>query len=203
MAVKIDDRARRAIGKAIRNVALALGAALTLSACTTTTQGASAMRDGGLVMPPAGWMDFCGRNADDPSCKVVQLDETRLKQLRAVQSAVRQIHAVDDRKEFGRAEYWQVASKAGDCEDIALAAREKLMAMGWPASAVRLATAWTEQRAYHTVLTIDVARDGAQTTLVLDSRFPTVMSWQRLEQIGYRFHIRQASRGPTWVSIRS
>jgi len=46
MAVKIDDAARRAIGKATRNVALALGAALTLSACTTTTQGASAMRDG-------------------------------------------------------------------------------------------------------------------------------------------------------------
>ena len=204
MAVNIGELAGRLFfGKAARNLALAAGAALSLTACATTAPGASAMRDGGLVMPPAGWMDFCGRNADDPSCKVVQLDDARFKQLQAVQSAVRQIHAVDDKKEYGRAEYWQVATKAGDCEDIALAAREKLIALGWPHAAVRLATAWTEQRAYHTVLTIDAARNGVQTTLVLDSRFPIVMSWTRLEQIGYRFHIRQAAQGPTWVSIRS
>lgn len=206
MAYNILGTARQLpFGKTMRVVAIGIGAALSLSlsACATTSSGASAMRDGGLVMPPAGWIDFCGRNASDPSCKVVQLDDAHMKQLQAVQASVRQIRAVDDQREYHRAEYWTVATKEGDCEDIALAARQKLLAMGWPASAVRLATAWTEQRAYHTVLTIDVARQGSQATLVLDSRFPTIMSWQRLEQVGYRFHMRQASRGPTWVAIQS
>jgi predicted transglutaminase-like cysteine proteinase len=177
-------------------------AALSLSACGSVTTG-SAMRDGGLTMPPAGWLDFCGRNAGDPSCQVVEMNPAHMKELQSVQQSVRTIAQVEDRKVYGRTEFWQVAKKSGDCEDIALAARERLLNAGWPPSAVRLATAWTETGDYHTVLTVDGQRDGNPTTYVLDNRFAQVVTWQRLEQIGYRFHIRQAKRGPTWVTIQS
>lgn len=172
----------------------------SLSACATTTAGssASAMRDGGIVMPPAGWLDFCGRNADDPSCKVVNLDEARWHQLQAVHASLRSIKPVED-----KVERWQVADKAGDCEDIALAARAKLLSNGWPLSAVRLATAWTETGDYHTVVTIDGVRAGSPVTYVLDNRYAAVLSFQKLESLGYRFDRRQAARGPTWVAIRS
>jgi predicted transglutaminase-like cysteine proteinase len=190
-------------GSNVRAAVLAVVGALSLSACATVPTGPAAMRDGGIVMPPAGWLDFCGRNANDPSCKVVQLDESRWKQLNSVQTSVHAVQQISDKRNGGRAEYWEVAGRKGDCEDIALLARARLLDAGWPSSAVRLATAWTEQGEYHTVLTIDAARNGEPTTLVLDNRFPTVLSWKKLEQVGYRFHMRQAALGPTWVAISS
>jgi predicted transglutaminase-like cysteine proteinase len=53
----------------------AIAAAMSLSACTTVPSSSLAMRDGGLTMPPAGWIDFCGRNAGDPSCRVAMADD--------------------------------------------------------------------------------------------------------------------------------
>lgn len=201
-AIRSLRRGAPAVERSIRLAGVA-AAMLTMSACATVPSGGSAMRDGGVVMPPAGWMDFCGRNVEDPSCKVVQLDDARWHRLQAIQASLRSVRRVDDQIALGRPEYWQVATKAGDCEDIALAARQRLLGEGWPASAVRLATAWTEGGTYHTVLTVDGVRKGASVTYVLDSRFAVVLSYQELEQLGYRFDMRQAARGPNWVSIRS
>lgn len=183
----------------------ALAAGTLLGGCATVaTPTASAMRDGGLAMPPAGWLDFCARNGRDPSCQAVQLDASKWRQLQAVQASLRSVRRVSDEAVYGKAEYWTVATgAAGDCEDIALAARDRLMKAGWPTSALRLATAWTEQKEYHVVLTVDVARGNVPETLVLDSRFAVVMSWDKLKQMGYRFTTRQAARGPQWVLVNS
>ena len=194
-------------GAKFRAAAIGLMAAFSLSACATDQGGAgvgsasAAMRDGGIVMPPAGWLAFCGKNASDPSCKVVELDQTRWKELQAVQASLRAVRQVAEKK--GTPDLWQVADRQGDCEDIALLARARLLAAGWPLSAVRLATAWTEEGAYHTVLTIDAVKNGKPTTFVLDNRFAVVLSYNKLEEIGYRFHMRQAARGPNWVAVRS
>ena len=185
--------------------AAVLAATALLGGCATTAAPtASAMRDGGLAMPPAGWMDFCRRNSGDPSCQAVQLDTRRWRELQAVQASLRSVRRDSDERAYGKAEYWTVATAAvGDCEDIALAARAQLMQAGWPVSALRLATAWTERKEYHVVLTVDVARNGTPETLVLDSRFAVVLSWDKLKQMGYRFTTRQAARGPQWVLVNS
>ncbi|TZG27570.1 transglutaminase-like cysteine peptidase [Sphingomonas montanisoli] len=194
-------------GARFRAAALGLMATLSLSACATDQGGArvgsasGAMRDGGIVMPPAGWLNFCGQNANDPSCKVVRLDQTRWKELQAVQASLRAVRQVAEKK--GQADVWQVANGQGDCEDIALLARARLLAAGWPLSAVRLATAWTENGDYHTILTVDAVKNGTPITYVLDNRFAVVLSYGKLEEIGYRFHMRQAARGPNWVAVRS
>lgn len=45
---------------------------------------------------------------------------------------------------YGRAEFWEVAQGAGDCEDYALAKRAALIAEGFPAEDLRLATVFSE-----------------------------------------------------------
>lgn len=161
------------------------------------------MRDGGVVMPPAGWLDYCRRTPRDVACQAALLTPQRLHELHQVQAAMWRLPRRSDEQLYHRAEYWVPAGAAGgDCEDIALAAREQLLRLGWPASAVRLATAWTERNEHHLVLTVDIVHAGQVATLILDSRFAQVQTWQELKRIGYRFEARQASRGATWVAIR-
>ena len=182
---------------------VALG--LSLGGCASVpTSGLAAMRDGAATLPPQGWVEFCRRNGTDPSCQSVQLDAARLRQLQQVQASLRAIPRVSDSRTAGQAELWRVADRrGGDCEDIALAARQQLLAAGWPVTALRLATAWTEQREFHVVLTVDAVQGNRPATLVLDSRFAVVMSWQKLEQLGYRFATRQAQHGSAWVTVQS
>jgi predicted transglutaminase-like cysteine proteinase len=199
MAIRRNARSVRP--RALRAALIGMSAALTLSLCAILPLEGAAMAAPRPVTTGGG-ADGCG-SAGDVSCKLVQLDDAHWRQLQQVQESLRQVHQISDKREFHRAEYWQVAQKAGDCEDIALAGRQRLLALGWPTASVRLATAWTEDGDYHTVLTIDGIRDGNLITYVLDNRFPTIVAWHKLEMIGYRFHIRQAAQGPYWVTIQS
>lgn len=172
------------------------------------TPSLALMRDGGITIPPEGWIEFCARNPLDPACgektapiEPVVLDEAHWQHLKQIEATVLHIQPETDYKQFGVAEYWQIATKAGDCEDIALAARQRLLDSGWPRSALRLATAYTEDGEYHTVLTIDVLQNGKPETLVIDCRYDRVMHWTTLEEAGYHFVSRQAADGPEWVSI--
>ena len=109
---------------------------------------------------------------------------------------------VRDQDRFHRIEYWQVADAGGgDCEDLALLARARLTALGWPADALRLALVWTETGEYHAVLTIDALRHGVPATYVIDSRFAWVVGWDTLAHYGYRWDRRQRPGGAGWVYI--
>ena len=52
---------------------------------------------------------------------------------------------------------WEIAYDAGDCKDIALAKRKRLMELGWPPESLRMAIAFSERGEMHTVLTVDVS----------------------------------------------
>ena len=171
-----------------------------LVACAAPATRPTTMRTGGITMPPAGWIDYCDRHANDPGCTSVALDDNRWRELKAALSNADRIERRDDRREYGQAERWEIAEKAGDCEDIALAIRADLLAKGWPVDSLRLATAWTERGGYHVVLTLDGVRSHRASTFVLDSRFNRIMTYRELAAIGYRFHARQAGRGPYWLS---
>lgn len=168
------------------------------------------MRDGGLVLPPGGWMLYCSRVPVDADCRsgvrrgpsFVNLDEKHWRELESVMRETRHIRKVPDGGSRWHDD-WRVAREKGDCEDIALAARAMLLAAGWPIDALRLATAWTETGEPHTVLTIEAVNDGVRGTWVIDSRMYRVVPWEELVRSGYRFSTRQASRGPTWVAIES
>jgi len=132
------------------------------------------------------------------------LTPERWKQLEKVQSSVFKMPVRTDMERLNQLDLWQVADaqNGGDCEDHALAARQSLLALGWPAEALRIAMGWTEQGAYHAVLTVDVTTPkGSEETYVLDSRFHRIESWKTLSRIGYRWDRRQAAAGPQWVTI--
>ena len=69
------------------------------------------------------------------------------------------------------ADDWSVAPPAGDCEDYALTKRVKLIAMGFPAAALRLAVALTPTGETHAVLVVRTS-DG---DLVLDNRVADIL----------------------------
>ncbi|MCZ4343277.1 transglutaminase-like cysteine peptidase [Sphingomonadaceae bacterium G21617-S1] len=179
---------------------LGLGILASLTACTTVPIG-TGLRDGAPIQPPAGWVDFCRRNATDPSCDARPLNRQSWNELQGAQAQMRAIRYVPDMKNYGKIEYWQVAVTAGDCEDLALAARDRLLRFGWPVNTLRLASVFTETREKHSVLTVEVTRAGRRETLVLDSRNPQVLSWDDLKRKGYWFVTRQSGHGSAWVKI--
>lgn len=128
---------------------------------------------------------------------VVIIDQVRWDQLEQVQHYVNdKVRYVDDMDDYGKAEFWEIANTRGDCEDFALAKRERLLEMGWPAEALRMATAVDERGELHAVLTVDVTTPaGRRATYVLDNRFADVEPWQ---QLSYRWLERQGPSEYAW-----
>lgn len=88
---------------------------------------------------------------------------------------------------------WTPITDAGDdCDSYATAKYLRLLEMGWPKSALRLATCWCENNlGYHAVLLADL--DGL--TWVLDNRRPDL--WHP-DQTGYKFHKLQIAGTNEW-----
>jgi hypothetical protein len=129
------------------------------------------------------------------------MDYGHWKQLEQIQHYVNdRVRYTDDMQNYGVPEYWEVADRTGDCEDYALAKRQRLMALGWPPEALRIATVVNERGEMHAVLTVDVSyANGRQGTYVLDNRFADVEPWQEL--IGYRWIERQGPNEYVWTRI--
>ena len=100
------------------------------------------MRVFGLSQPPYGFVQFCERVPQE--CAQGRQEEQRfhasrerLAELDAVNRTVNhEIEPVTDIELYGQTDYWTIPAARGDCEDYALMKRKRLMALGWPASAV-------------------------------------------------------------------
>ena len=144
---------------------------------------------------PAGFLDFCRREARDCTPvgprTVPVLTESRLAELNLVNRNVNgSVREVEDAAQYGRADYWALPRHgAGDCEDFALLKRHLLIERGWPSSALLITTARTESGAGHAVLTV-VTRDG---DLVLDNRNSAIRNWAAT---GYVYFARQNPANP-------
>lgn len=185
-------------------------AGLSLAGCATTPRGGrtlalSTMGDGQVVAAPRGFVEMCAAQpelcvADAPGKAVAldakQLRETLTKVNRLVNSRVVQ---QTDLAAFGRRELWRRSGigplARGDCEDLAIEKRERLVAAGVPRAMLFFATAWRADLGLHTLL-IARTRDG---DLVLDSRTPYVQPWRN---VPYLWISRQHSDQPTrWSAI--
>lgn len=187
-------------------IALLLG----LAACQTTGGGvtdvavtATPMQTAGAALPPKGFVDFCRRfpaecsEVADASGPVV-LDEARRAELAAVNDAVnRGIRYVSDTRSSGRSEFWTLPETEGDCEDLALEKRRRLIELGWPQDALLITLATVPRVGGHAVL-VAVTDQG---DFVLDVRDPQVRPW---EQVPYRWVRRQSPTNPRmWVNLRA
>jgi len=174
-----------------------LAAATSLSACAMTPPPPTEMPTGASTSQPVGAMLFCKAHAGEctdkaPATTRIEMTDRRLAQLRAVQDEVNR--RIDP---TGAVEVaWHYAANGkGICVQYAMEKRRQLIALGWPAAALQLATVTTPQGEGHLVLVAATS----QGELVLDNLRHDVTPWQVLP---YRWIARQegASLGQ-WVSI--
>jgi predicted transglutaminase-like cysteine proteinase len=78
-----------------------------------------------------------------------------------------------------------ITEEGGDCDSYATEKYRRLVAAGWPKSALRLATCVTETGGYHAVLLADLGEE----TWVLDNRYPHPMEHALLPYKWDKFQI--------------
>jgi predicted transglutaminase-like cysteine proteinase len=134
---------------------------------------------------------------------VVILDQVHWAQLEQVQLQVdHQVRYTTDMERFGVPDWWEPATDRGDCEDIVLTKRQKLMDMGWPAEALRIAVVIDGHGDLHALLTVDVTMpNGAPATYALDSHFERVEPWDALSQYGYTWLERSKPGSTQWTRL--
>jgi predicted transglutaminase-like cysteine proteinase len=120
----------------------------------------------------------------------------RLSELDLVNRAVNhEIEPVTDLENYGQTEYWTIPTSKGDCEDYALLKRQRLMARGWPASALLMTVVRDQKGEGHAVLTARTV----QGDFILDNKVDEVKAWHRT---GYEFIMRQSYLNPRiWMSL--
>jgi len=160
-----------------------------------------AMIEGEAVEPPWGFIDFCRRNpgecaAISGAVQKVRLNAKRVAELSVVQMRVnRQIVYATDSDNYGREEFWTYSGVRGDCEDYALEKRRRLLAMGWPRSALLLTAARMENGQKHLVL-VAITDKG---DFVLDNRNGAPRSWASMK---YQWLTRQSRfKESDWVAL--
>lgn len=153
----------------------------------------------GPVSALPGWLELVERRPKLDSrlwtpAKVAMTPQLALRLSQVQMTMNRKIKYVSDKKAVGRGDYWRVAETEGDCEDYALAKREKLREHGWPEGALLIAIlmCWDFQKKgwiYHAVLAVMTEEHGPW---ILDNRlkFPRTAiripgyHWTHLEQPG-------------------
>lgn len=159
--------------------------------------------------PPRGYLVYCSREpglCGDTHNALVWLKKERWNELVDVNDAVNlKTMPVTDEEGFGLTDYWTLAEGAGDCEDIALAKRAKLVKLGWPKSALLLAIA--DATGGHArgapaglerhVVLLAFTDKG---TYVLDSNTRQIVEWSKSF---YRWEsIESASNPLVWQGIK-
>jgi predicted transglutaminase-like cysteine proteinase len=159
------------------------------------------MRVFGVTQPPYGFVQFCTRV--EAECRLGPQEEQRfsagpqrLTELEVVNRAVnREIEPATDLEIYGQNEYWTIPVSRGDCEDYALLKRQRLMALGWPASALLITVVRDEKGEGHALLTARTV----QGDFILDNKVDEVKVWTRTP---YEFVMRQSYLNPRiWMSL--
>jgi predicted transglutaminase-like cysteine proteinase len=151
---------------------------------------------------PVGWVDFCRRYAGE--CEDVERDPRPIvltteafDALDAVNLQVnREIAAVTDIENIGVVDRWDLPmSGRGDCEDIALLKRKRLIALGFPRQSLLMTVVWDLNGEGHAVLTAHTDHGD----YILDNLSPLVRLWSAT---GYRFVKRQSDHNEQdWVFL--
>lgn len=190
-----------------RELAIAAAAMLCVSAAPAMTApsvdpleemglGRSTHIHLGMSVPiPQGYYELCVAQpsvcrprkgqADVTRDGQVVLSRKRLQQMVSVNAAVnRSMRAVEDINRLGVADKWSIGGSSGDCEDFALTKRQRLLAQGWPSSALLIAlvrTSWGQQ---HAVLLVRTDKgDYALDNLVQEVKpwRSTSYSWDKVQ----------------------
>lgn len=157
---------------------------------------------GRRAVPPLAYVNFCKRDKGQCAVKpgtlpmrngVVIATPAVLSSLISVNMKVNaeiRLHSDNSRQDV-----WKVDVAAGDCEDYVLTKRARLLAEGWPSSALSIAIVFTRKGEGHAVL---VARTDAGE-FVLDNLRAEII---KRAQSDYRFvSMQDGSRRLGWVAL--
>ncbi|MCZ8316668.1 transglutaminase-like cysteine peptidase [Phreatobacter sp.] len=157
---------------------------------------------GASTSAPIGWVQFCNENPVDcaqrsPAARSVTLTSAAFAQLARINVQVnREIQQVTDLELFGVEEYWTYpVDGKGDCEDLVLEKKRRLIALGVPREAMLITVVRDLNGDGHAILTVVTDRGD----YVLDNFTNEVKLWH---ETGYRFIKRQSQTDPNqWVSL--
>ncbi len=179
-------------------------AAVLLGACQSgfTIEASQSMQPGSVTAAPFGYIDFCTRQPEE--CRAaasaphkVTLTARRWEELNRINAEVnRAIIPATDAELYRTYEFWTYPVNRGDCEDYVLLKRQRLMALGWPETALLISVALEPDGRAHALL-IAVTDRG---DYVLDNQSPAILPWT---QTPYLWDKRQSTVDPlVWVSLR-
>ena len=184
-------------------MALVLAATAVLAAPATADPAARAafLQEGDPAEPTRAWVDWCRRMpgecaARPEDARVIPRTAALDRLLDRVNLAVNgSVRSVTDQEHWGVADRWDFPEDGrGDCEDLQVEKRRRLIAAGLPRAAMRIAMVINPEGEGHAVL---VVRTDAGD-LVLDNRVNRVKPWYRT---GYTWVKWEALGGRRWVSL--
>ncbi|MBC2885788.1 transglutaminase-like cysteine peptidase [Ochrobactrum sp. CM-21-5] len=160
------------------------------------------MSTGERTSQPIGHYEFCERYPAE--CSVSSHNSAQLKLTPDVWKEIIAVNAKintsiaprTDMEAWGREEYWEYATTAGDCDDYMLLKRRELMARGIPANTLLFTVVRQPNGEGHAVLAIRTDRGD----FILDNLDPRVLAWNKTD---YTYLKRQSTTNTgTWVSIK-
>lgn len=161
-----------------------------------------ALVGGALSSTPKGWIQFCESHAQE--CKdftfpptVLKLDKITYNRLETVNREVNNsIKEIADLEQYGEEEYWAYPiSGKGDCEDIVLEKKRRLVALGFPKSALLITIVRDLKGDGHAILTLKTDKGD----VILDNKVKNPVFWY---QTGYQFIKRQSENNPNhWLAL--
>lgn len=144
--------------------------------------------------PPTAYSDFCRAHPDDcraPGPAVVPASAPLWRQLSRVNREVNaSVRFMPDIESVGQEEDWRYPLQGrGDCEDLALEKRRRLVALGLPRAALTMAIVHHTTRYFsHAVLLVETSAG----TWMLDSLSDDIACWDRTP---FNFESRERSDG--------
>ena len=148
---------------------------------------------------PAGFGNLCGKY--DWLCsrtgRKARASRSDLDLATRINAEVnRKTHQISDIQQYGRSEYWALpTSRGGDCEDIALLKKMKLVAVGIRPETLLIATALDRKRNPHAVLVMRTEFGD----VVLDNLSSRIKHWS---ETGYSFlKMQNPARPANWDAI--
>jgi predicted transglutaminase-like cysteine proteinase len=142
----------------------------------------------------APYKEFCLRNpgeCDLGGQTIIELTPDNWKGLLEVNLTVnRDVELYLDKDQYQEEEFWNYPSSGyGDCEDIALEKRSRLVRRGFPRGALRIAIGYHKKTLIsHAVLTVETR----QGTFVMDSIKDQIYIWYKTP---YNFETRERTDG--------
>ena len=164
----------------ISKVLAAATIVLALSGAVHANQNASVATPGASSMTPLPMQFFCASNPREcvaHRATTAQWNDDLFATLHAVNTQVNAAIRPQANPRGG----WKVNPASGDCNDYALTKRSRLIAMGVPAGALRLAVTATRRGEKHLILIVkttsgDVVLDNLSRTVktLRDSGYPII-----------------------------